>query len=157
MAYKLWIDKVKYSGDWDHKDPIQGKFYQFQAVPGVGVFDFDAWSNMHYGYVGASGGFGLIELLAGAGTAQLLNSAKGEDTYYFGAIRQGTVGPQTFFDWPEDQRAIAFGYHLWVKYGSDLTEEQFLQELKVWNLTTQKGPREASRGKPNRGRVAGTK
>jgi len=135
FSYKLWYDKVHTGGDWDHKPVIKAqKEKLFHTVPGLGTFKHDMWSNIHYGYVGSSAGLSITELLAGAGLAQYRFSTGEGKAGYQEALESGEVGPHTYYDWPQDQRAIAFGNHLWEKYGEGLTEGEFVWELEKWNM-----------------------
>ena len=139
-SYALWAEKVGPGRDWDHKPPIARKFEGRQSIPGMGVADFDTWSNIHYGFVGVFAGFGSLELFAGAGIVQLLGSGYEaiklhEKTGYTEALLAGEVGIHTFFDWPGDQTAIALGIYMAHTYGMGLTAAQLLYEVNSWGLT----------------------
>jgi len=75
-AYTLWARQVGPGQPWDHK-PILAARLRAQNIfrrgwqrYGSEDYFYDIWSNIHYGYVGAACGFGLDELLGGAGLAQ---------------------------------------------------------------------------------------
>jgi hypothetical protein len=81
-AYSIWAERVGSGRPWDHK-PILIKRLSKQHIFNKGWqrygdedYYFDIWSNMHYGYVGAACGFGVDELLGGAGLAQAMSDAK---------------------------------------------------------------------------------
>lgn len=74
-AYALWAEKVGPGRDWDHKldilDQTAGE-NEFTPLPGGnGNIRFDAWSNIHYGFVGIEAGFTPAELRGGAFAADL--------------------------------------------------------------------------------------
>jgi len=115
-AYNAWADMVDTDRPWDHKSVIKREFGYGQYV-GNETYTFDVWSNIHYGYVGRDCGFSEVELLAGAGYAQ---------------IKAGTSGWSywsSWFDDPRDQAAIQVGINLYNKQGLSLTVELLLLEL----------------------------
>jgi len=75
-AYTLWARQVGPGCPWDHKPILAARlranniFRRGWQRYGAEDYFYDIWSNIHYGYVGAACGFGLDELLGGAGLAQ---------------------------------------------------------------------------------------
>ena len=93
VAYIFWGSQVmdarikrylgplgKYVANWDHKPLLLDD--ENSPVPEIATLDgwstvgsrlyrFDIWSNIHYGYVGASTGFPSSELTGGAGVEQV--------------------------------------------------------------------------------------
>ncbi|MBX3000487.1 MAG: hypothetical protein KF893_18350, partial [Caldilineaceae bacterium] len=129
-AYELWRQQVDYNAPWDHKTTIADRFGRYQIV-GNHRYYFDVWSNIHYGYVGASVGFESDELLWGAGAAQFMNESR--TNFSSPTYREVLSSPlATRLDYSTDQAAISLGIHLWSTYGSSLTQGQFMQELGNW-------------------------
>lgn len=73
----------------------------------------DVVANIHFGFVGAASGFGLEELLVGAGVAQIWDGTS--DWSYWNSN----------FDQPKDQYGIWLGFLLYQQYGANLTEADF--------------------------------
>ena len=112
-AYQLWIEQVKTEGPWDFKRYVHRRWKGGVWLADCGWWSYETVANIHYGYVGMAAGFMDVELLGGAGAAQvkdhffdLLLAGKSPD---WGAI--GTL--QTYFDDPEDQAAIRIGIDLY--------------------------------------------
>jgi Bacterial toxin 44 len=97
--------KNGWGGEWDHKPRIRPVWGAQNRLGNKGfVYFYDIWSNMHYGYIGAKGGFSLTTLLNGAGKAQVADNA--------------TVGG----DPPADVEAIKEGYTLGSKKGVSISD-----------------------------------
>jgi hypothetical protein len=69
LAYLIWAEKVMPNAKWDFKDAIKKRFNLktedslYMAVPGTSKsLYFDAWANIHYGFVGSAAGFSQKEL-----------------------------------------------------------------------------------------------
>ncbi|MBD1895739.1 PA14 domain-containing protein [Coleofasciculus sp. FACHB-129] len=77
IAYSIWADQVRAGGKWDHKKEIKArsdkKEWTIDGTTGR-YYQFESWSNSHYGYVGRIAGFSEFELLQGAGLAQTLTN-----------------------------------------------------------------------------------
>lgn len=142
-AHAIWIDLVGYGRPWDHKKKIQDmerfadRDPESQTV-GIYQYSFDTWSNIHYGYVGASVNFSEGELLGGAGAAQLINAYKNslEKQGIKGTLRNPPLIPvqdgyfgATRFDYPEDTAAIKLGIELWNTYQLNLQITDLLNAL----------------------------
>ncbi|MBA2750436.1 MAG: hypothetical protein H0U45_17330 [Tatlockia sp.] len=111
-ALAAWAQKVKPDGDWDHKPKLltmlkfDGNEPPTFPIPGDDEheYNYDIWSNIHYGYVGMAAGFNSLELRTGATVAD----------------RQ-TV--------PADDLSVRIGIELWEEYGTNLTSEQLHQAI----------------------------
>ncbi len=120
-AYGKFIDLVRTNGAWDHKRQIlllihgDGAGFggaeedQGRILNHDGLLRNDAWSNIHFGYVGTEAGFSSLELLGGADVIDYMENG---ETY------------------AADQAAIRFGISLRHKYRPDqLTPEILKKEL----------------------------
>jgi murein DD-endopeptidase MepM/ murein hydrolase activator NlpD len=80
LAYAIWAGKVRSGGDWDHKTKVKArsdeKEWTIDGITGR-YYQFESWSNSHYGYVGRIAGFSEFELLQGAGLVQTLTNGLG--------------------------------------------------------------------------------
>ncbi|EIF00638.1 polymorphic toxin type 44 domain-containing protein [Saccharomonospora glauca] len=134
-----FFNKVKADSDWDHKPILEDKFgletaneYMFK-IPGDPKgrsLSYDAWSNIHYGYVGMAAGI----------DEDLLMQA--------GSLNFGPFGR----DDPGDQITMRAGIELYKKYGENLTQEQFHQEImKMVDEMEAKGVDQVKPWKPTRG------
>lgn len=129
-ASTIWFMKVKTKSDWDHKPKIRDQFTSvavarplFNGNPSKSYYHkhedydyfYDVWSNIHYGYVGLSVGFGEDYLLMGASIEQIRTNIMG--------------GPDPI----DDVTAIKIGYALYKKFGKyaeGLTAQDVLNALK---------------------------
>ncbi len=111
-ALAAWALKVRPGGDWDHK-PKLSIMLEFNnekprtfPIPGDDEheYNYDIWSNIHYGYVGKKAGFNSLELRGGAIVA---------DRQYV----------------PADDLSVRIGIELWEEYGPNLTPEQLHQAI----------------------------
>lgn len=132
QAYKRWYDLVKTGGPWDHKKTIlrdHGE-WAYDAAHDRS-YQYETWSNIHYGYVGRASGFDAWTLRAGAGAAQLLdgNSPSGYWNRRFEHF--GDADVLAAFDETEDQAAIDIGIRLWDEFGEKLTEEDLMRALQA--------------------------
>lgn len=112
LAFLAWKQKVESGGDWDHK-PKLSTMLEFDGIepptfpiPGDDEheYNYDIWSNIHYGYVGMAAGFDSSELRGGAIAA---------DGDYV----------------PADDLSVRIGIELWEEYGPNLTPEQLHQAI----------------------------
>lgn len=113
-------------GNWDHKPILYPKDpRQPSPVPeikkrggystvGSGLYSYDIWSNIHYGYVGRATGFSQPELTGGAGVEQI-----GSDLYNRQWPHQSPGADNWLAGWdqPSDNAAIQIGIRLWDQYG----------------------------------------
>jgi len=111
-AYQLWIEQVQTGGPWDFKEQIIRDWGRGVWLAGSGWWSYEVAANIHYGFVGIAAGFTDIELLGGAGAAQVYDhfikprmEGKEPDRDALGTLR-------TYFDEPEDQAAIKIGIEL---------------------------------------------
>lgn len=115
VQWKAWVGNRK---PWDHKPIVKKSFGEWSGdIPTVWEYNFDIWSNLHYGYVGRCVGFSAWTLKAGAGYAQV-SAGTSPDGYI--SRRFGTLGDGDFlaaFDDPKDQAAIQVGIALWDAKG----------------------------------------
>lgn len=117
-----WKELVGARKKWDHKRQVKEiyGFWSFDAVTRY-EFNFDIWSNIHYGYLGLSVGFSEGVLKMGAGAAQLRDTGL-EPT--FGAECKASaleLACLPALDDPKDQVAIQIGFDLWKTHGFKLT------------------------------------
>jgi len=143
-AYKLWKRTVGAGCEWDHKKDIldnYGKWACNKKGENSLKFRFDLWSNIHYGFVGKHAGFLEIELINGAGWAQIGDNDKSLaswDTWkeYF-KNRIVDIGDADFlggFDDPCDQQAIKVGFYLYDKHKDNLTADILIEKLlEIYN------------------------
>jgi RHS repeat-associated protein len=111
-ALQLWKSMVQSGAPWDHKRVILRDHGRWTS-DGCFSYRFDIWSNIHYGYVGRMVGFSHIELLAGAGVAQVMDGTS-ERGYW-----------RSWFDDPQDQASILIGMKLYDRYQLDVTPTRF--------------------------------
>ncbi len=131
VASALWASKVAPGKEWDHKPKIQemeekAKRPSNYQQAGEREYQFDTWSNIHYGFVGREAGFSVDTLLDGAGAAQLaVDFLKGNkiqpDTSVSGARK---------YDQSADRTAIQIGMDLWNQYGYDLRPEDIIWAIE---------------------------
>jgi hypothetical protein len=130
-AYKRWYDLVRTGGVWDHKSHLRTTYGNWADDAGTSTsYFFDTWSNIHYGYIGASCGFSQWMLLSGAGAAQVMAGTV-PDGYW--SRRFQTLGDADFmgaFDDPKDQQAIRVGISLFNSFGSTLTGTNVLAAVR---------------------------
>ncbi|MEY8041661.1 polymorphic toxin type 44 domain-containing protein [Saccharopolyspora cebuensis] len=115
-AFLDWFNQVKTGAEWDHKPILEEELglevqqeynLKIPGDPEGRSVSYDMWSNIHYGYVGAAAGFDAETLIQGA------------------SISEGATGR----DDAGDQVTMRAGIELYEKYGDDLTQEQFHQEM----------------------------
>jgi RHS repeat-associated protein len=116
QAYLKWKNMVQLGADWDHKKDVRERFGDWSRDDATGyLYNYDVWSNTHYGYVGRRAGFTATELKAGAGVAQITDHTS--DPSYW----------RTWFDEPYDQAAIQIGIELYDTYQLDVTPATFME------------------------------
>lgn len=121
FAYRVGPD-----GEWDHKPMLQRELdFNPDEEPGKGFYfpiegndqneyNYDIWSNIHYGYVGMAAGFTSDELRSGADLAD----SKSPQEVLGGGHRV-----------PADDLSVRIGIELWEEHGPNLTEEQLRQAI----------------------------
>lgn len=110
VAYAAWAEKVAPHRDWDHKQDILDRTAgenQFTPLPGGGGIRYDAWSNIHYGYVGREAGFTGFELRKGADAVDLVMHQQTE---------------------PADDVAVRIGIELREQYAPDELRPEHIQQ-----------------------------
>jgi hypothetical protein len=90
-AAQTWIDLVKTGGLWDYKTGIRAMNCTNNQMPPQGfdsyarnswwtidtssspakTYQYEIWANLHYGYIGRAAGYTAMELVNGAGVAQV--------------------------------------------------------------------------------------
>lgn len=78
------------------------------------IYDYDIWSNIHYGYAGRMSGFQEVILDLGA---KIHDAAKGH------------LISDTFSDRNKDANAVQLGIKLYDKYGANLKKETLEKEI----------------------------
>ena len=112
--------RVRSGGEWDHKPMLRDELgLNPDKKPGTtgdedwyfpiegnsqDEYNYDIWSNIHFGYVGRAAGFAPWELRAGADLAD-----------------GGRM--------PSDDLSVRIGMELWEKHGSNLAEDQLRQAI----------------------------
>lgn len=131
QAYKRWYDLVKTGGDWDHKGPILDNYgkWAYDAEQGRS-YNYETWSNIHYGYVGRASGFDAWTLRAGAGAAQFLDGNSPSGYWERRVAEIGDADVLAALDESEDQAAIDIGIRLWEEFGENVTEEDLMRALR---------------------------
>ncbi|MGV0028164.1 polymorphic toxin type 44 domain-containing protein [Phormidesmis priestleyi] len=109
--------RVRQDGEWDHKPLLRRELgLDPDEEPGPGFYfpirgneqyeyNYDIWSNIHFGYVGMAAGFTDVELRGGAIAAD-------GGTYV-----------------PADDLSVRIGIELWQEHGSNMTDEDLRQAV----------------------------
>jgi hypothetical protein len=112
-AYGLWASMVAPGREWDHKPKLRERYgletkneLFFKDPKGNRAVSYDIWSNIHYGYVGRAAGLSRFELEKGA-----------QVPIVAGRTDAG------------DKITVRVGEDLYDKYGPNLTQQQFQQEV----------------------------
>lgn len=129
QGYWRWYNLVKTEGDWDHKGDIFSKYGEWSVDQSTRrLYNFDIWSNIHYGYVGLAANFPEWELLAGAGIAQ---KRPGIREYVRRRIQRiGDADAFSALDDPHDQEAIKIGFALWRSAGRSVSAQNILDAVR---------------------------
>lgn len=131
QAYFRWYEKVKGGSDWDHKGEIKSKYGEWSCDLSKRIlYNFDIWSNIHYGYIGLAANFDEWSLLAGAGVAQKL-ARTNPPGYWSRRLQQ--IGDADFlaaFDDPDDQEAIKVGFELWKSFKTNVSKNNILEAVR---------------------------
>ncbi len=103
----MFVSLVNTNGIWDHKREVleSGRVLTGRNIElGELVLNYQALSNIHFGYVGTRAGFDPILLQVGAGAAQYRTWANRDPA---------NVGPiSTFLDDPFDNWSIRAGIYI---------------------------------------------
>lgn len=134
-TFPKFFSLVRSGGKWDHKPTIRKyapSFYHKTEKSSVNpekpatvfgtylpgdknyIYDYDIWSNIHYGYAGRMSGFKDSTLNLGA---QIHDAAKGHSI------------SDTFSDRNKDANAVKLGIKLYDKYGANLKKETLEKEI----------------------------
>lgn len=123
-AYNEFRKLVQGNGDWDHKPMIREYFHLNTLDPKTAsLYDYELWSNIHYGYVGKTIGFSENVLLEAAGIAQAVN--KGISRLAIARAAKNNTAKN--FDDPEDQIAIKIGFNL---VNTGLSKDNILNSVR---------------------------
>jgi len=139
-ALLSWGLLVRQDGKWDDKTVIPNRFHprdpvgQHWHLCNNTLYYYDVWSNLHYGYVGAAGGFTESVLLDGAGVEQM-----GSDVFR-GRMpqRSGAVDGLRAFDDPADRAAVAEGIRRYRAGPRHVTAQQLVSFITTSTEITQK-------------------
>jgi uncharacterized Zn-binding protein involved in type VI secretion len=132
QAYKKWYDMVRTGGPWDHKTAITKKFGKWAYdAHGNQSYNFETWSNIHYGFVGRAADIQDWDLLAGAGVAQYMDGHTPPG--YLDRRMEKLFDADVFaaLDESEDQEAIRIGMDLWEKHGRDVTVQDIIDAVRA--------------------------
>jgi RHS repeat-associated protein len=123
-AMNAWIDLVRAGGEWDYKRQIRSSIGENIQLGGHS-FLWDVPANINFGFVGRAIGIARLDLLTGAGAAQIYDGSSKPEWWY------------SLYDDPRDRAAIMAGMDLFDQYGLDFT----LDDLKkiLGNLANQTG------------------
>ncbi|MCB9781084.1 MAG: LysM peptidoglycan-binding domain-containing protein [Alphaproteobacteria bacterium] len=118
-----WAAMVRGGGPWDHKARILTQWGEWAVDPTSGIlYNFDVWSNVHYGHVGRAAGLPEFALIEGAGVAQLLDNE---------TVQPDGEGLLGRYDDPLDQAAIRAGFSLWNSSGSAVSAPALVEMLRA--------------------------
>lgn len=127
-ALARWRDLVGNGRPWDHKRVLRRLFGDWALDAATATeFNYDIWSNVHYGFVGRCCGMSSWLLLNGAGYAQWSAGTAPEGYWRRRFETLGDADSLAAFDDPDDQTAIRLGIKLWqerrhVLGGTELEE-----------------------------------
>ena len=128
----LWKNLVTHGARWDFKKKIKFNItnsnWIYDRELGI-YYNFDIWSNIHYGFLGKYVGFNEWILLSFAGLAQFTIGTTPK-----GYWKRRSKLPGKFFlaalDSTSDQNAIRLGFQLLDDYGTKLTKKNFLETIQ---------------------------
>lgn len=142
-ACVLWKSLVKKGAIWDHKitllDMQNKKNWSCDKKSSKALlYNYDIWSNIHYGFVGKYVGFSEFTLINGAGYAQIGDNNKPLDEwktwkeYLKNRIEDfGDSDILGGFDDPSDQQAIKIGFRLFDKHIENIQAKDLLDEIQI--------------------------
>jgi hypothetical protein len=131
-AMRIWYHKVKTGGPWDHKSHIKTTYGEWtEDAPRRKLYNYDVWSNVHYGYVGLACGFSEWILKAGAGVAQVKAGTVPDGYWERRFERIGDADAFSAFDDPKDQAAIQVGFDLWKAQRLSVTTSHILDAVRA--------------------------
>ena len=122
-ALASFLGKVRAGGAWDYKAEILQSYGEFATLPDGDRWYFDIWTNIHYGYVGASVGFSEEELQRDANIGNWFIEG-----FVWDRIAEHFGGTNDF----GDELSIHIGYGLWQDNGPDLTVEDVISAVETW-------------------------
>lgn len=126
-TWKAWVGNRR---PWDHKPFLKKTYGEWTAdIPGLHEYNFDLWSNMHYGYVGTRVGFSGTLLRSGAGIAQ--RAAGTSPAGYLSRVWDSGGSFLGALDDPQDQAAIQVGIGLWTTKGFGLALDDVTEAVRA--------------------------
>lgn len=130
-ALSLWRSMVGGGKKWDHKAEIKKKFGHWAYDDETHRrYNFDIWSNIHYGYVGKYVGFRDWTLKSGAGFAQWRAGTNPSGYWKRRKKNIGDADVLAAFDDPCDQVAIVLGMELWESRKRRLSAGQLVEAVR---------------------------
>ena len=124
-------EELEYLSCWDHRAELRRRFgdWTYDAA-GDRSYRFDVWSNLHFGFVGASAGFPERVLRSGAGVAQLL--AGTIPPGYLERLADRLYEAELFpgIEDPADEEAIRIGCALWRRHRARLSLEDLVEAVR---------------------------
>jgi len=128
-AMALWYDKVAGGHVWDHKGRL--KTNNRWVADGALSYNFDMWSNIHYGFVGRAVGFSAWTLKSGAGAVQVTARTVPPGYWDRRFNKIGDADVLSAFDDPADQAAIILGMDLFDGKGLGFTEDELRDMIRA--------------------------
>lgn len=119
-AMVLWYNKVAGGKDWDHKGRLVKN--NRWVADGAVQYNFDVWSNIHYGFVGRAVAFSAWTLKTGAGGAQVMDRTVPPGYWSRRFNKFGDADFLSALDDPADQAAIVLGMDLFDSKGIAVTD-----------------------------------
>lgn len=120
--FKYFYDKVKTGAEYDLKNNVYKNFNKSGVVIDGKKYAGDIPGNLMYGYIGASMGFSGQTLRVMAGLQQKNH-----------LLGQGKEIPnkweETYYDYPEDQKAIQAGVDLFKQKGKNISAKAIRKSL----------------------------
>ena len=132
-GYYKWYELVKSKGNWDHKEYILENYSDWSCdLLKQDMYQYNIWSNIHYGYLGLAVGFKEWELLKGAGLARAKQGFDNVSEEYwkncFQKIIKGDFLPD--FDDSREQTSIKIGFELWKDHSENLKKEHLITAIR---------------------------
>ena len=131
-ACKLWNSLVNHKTKWDYKEKIENTISDTRWLYDKELhkyYNFDIWSNIHYGYIGKYVGFSEWILLSGAGLAQFFAGTTPKKLWKRYSKLPGKLMFFAALDDSNDQNAIALGFKLWEDFGKNLLKKDLIKEI----------------------------
>jgi hypothetical protein len=132
--FKSMVGKGK---PWDHKQPIRDQYGEFALDASRGVlYQYENWSNLHFGFIGAYIGFSQDLLLNAAGLANEIDRGGSLSTI----LQKLISGQLRDLDESQDSAAIRAGFRLWNNKGSRVTVADILEAVRQTRTNLKQKP-----------------